>query len=70
MIGKRIGIQPTARFVLDAILSEERDRSAQMTITNVGFDMTPLAAGAGGRRHRLDHQHPGAVGDRRRTAST
>lgn len=45
MIGRRIGIQPTARFVLDAILSKNKIDPAQMTITNIGFDMTPLVAG-------------------------
>ena len=45
MIGKRIGIQPTARFVLDAILSKNKIDPAQMTITNIGFDMMPLVAG-------------------------
>jgi len=44
MIGKRIGIQPTARFVLDAILSKNRIDPSQLTITNIGFDMTPLVA--------------------------
>jgi len=45
LIGKRIGIQPTARFVLDAILSKNKIDPSQMTITNIGFDMTPLVAG-------------------------
>jgi NitT/TauT family transport system substrate-binding protein len=44
MIGKRIGIQPTARFVLDAILSKNKIDPSQMTITNIGFDMMPLVA--------------------------
>jgi len=44
MIGKRIGIQPTARFVLDAILSKNRIDPSQLTITNIGFDMMPLVA--------------------------
>jgi NitT/TauT family transport system substrate-binding protein len=44
MIGKRIGIQPTARFVLDAILSKNNIDPAQLTITNIGFDMAPLVA--------------------------
>jgi NitT/TauT family transport system substrate-binding protein len=45
MIGKRIGIQPTARFVLDAILAQNKIDPAQMQITNIGFDMTPLVTG-------------------------
>ncbi len=44
MIGKRIGIQPTARFVLDAILAKNGIDPSEMTITNIGFDMTPLVA--------------------------
>jgi len=42
MIGKRIGIQPTARFVLDAILEKNQIDPSKLTITNIGFDMTPL----------------------------
>jgi NitT/TauT family transport system substrate-binding protein len=42
MVGKRIGIQPTARFVLDAILEKNQIDPASLTITNIGFDMTPL----------------------------
>jgi len=45
MIGKRIGIQPTARFVLDAILEKNQIDPAKLTITNIGFDMTPLTTG-------------------------
>ena len=45
MIGKRIGIQPTARFVLDAILAKNKIDPSSMEITNIGFDMTPLVAG-------------------------
>ena len=45
MVGKRIGIQPTARFVLDAILAKNKIDPSEMTITNIGFDMTPLVAG-------------------------
>lgn len=45
MIGKRIGIQPTARFVLDAILAQNKIDPSQMDITNIGFDMTPLVSG-------------------------
>jgi NitT/TauT family transport system substrate-binding protein len=45
MVGKRIGIQPTARFVLDAILAKNNIDPSTLTITNIGFDMTPLMAG-------------------------
>jgi NitT/TauT family transport system substrate-binding protein len=45
MIGKRIGIQPTARFVLDAILAQNKIDPSQLDITNIGFDMTPLLTG-------------------------
>ncbi|MDR6903548.1 ABC transporter substrate-binding protein [Rhizobium miluonense] len=45
MVGKRIGIQPTARFVLDAILLKNHIDPSSLTITNIGFDMTPLTTG-------------------------
>lgn len=45
MVGKRIGIQPTARFVLDAILLKNKIDPSSLTITNIGFDMTPLTTG-------------------------
>ena len=45
MIGKRIGIQPTARYVLDAILLKNNIDPSRLTITNIGFDMTPLTTG-------------------------
>jgi len=45
MIGKRIGIQPTARYVLDAILAKNKIDPAKVAVTDVGDDMTPLAAG-------------------------
>jgi NitT/TauT family transport system substrate-binding protein len=45
MIGKRIGIQPTARYVLDAILVKNKIDPSSLTITNIGFDMTPLTTG-------------------------
>jgi len=45
MVGKRIGIQPTARFVLDAILAKNKIDPSSLTITNIGFDMTPLVTG-------------------------
>jgi len=45
LVGKRIGIQPTARYVLDAILLKNNIDPASLTITNIGFDMTPLTTG-------------------------
>jgi NitT/TauT family transport system substrate-binding protein len=45
MIGKRIGTQPTARYVLDAILVKNGIDPSSLTITNIGFDMTPLTTG-------------------------
>ena len=45
MVGKRIGIQPTARYVLDAILVKNKIDPTSLQITNIGFDMTPLVAG-------------------------
>jgi NitT/TauT family transport system substrate-binding protein len=45
MVGKRIGIQPTARYVLDAILVKNGIDPATLQITNIGFDMGPLVAG-------------------------
>ncbi|MBY3022414.1 ABC transporter substrate-binding protein [Rhizobium leguminosarum] len=45
MIGKRIGIQPTARYVLDAILLKNNIDPSSLIITNIGFDMTPLMTG-------------------------
>ena len=45
MVGKRIGIQPTARFALDAILAKNGIDPASLTVTNIGFDMTALTTG-------------------------
>ena len=45
MVGKRIGIQPTARYVLDAILVKNAIDPSSLQITNIGFDMSPLIAG-------------------------
>ena len=45
MIGKRIGIQPTARYVLEAILVKNKIDPGKVAVTDVGADMTPLAAG-------------------------
>ena len=45
MIGKRIGIQPTARVVIDAIIAQNKLDASKITIVNVGFDKAPLARG-------------------------
>jgi NitT/TauT family transport system substrate-binding protein len=42
MIGKRIGIQPTARFVLDIILQENNIDPKSLEIVTIGWDMMPL----------------------------
>jgi NitT/TauT family transport system substrate-binding protein len=44
-VGKRIGIQPTARFVLDAILAKHNIKPSQLEIVSMGFDMGPLVSG-------------------------
>jgi len=43
--GKKIGIQPTARFVMDAILAKNNIDPSSVTIVNVGFDKAPLVRG-------------------------
>ena len=43
MVGKRIGTQPTARFVLDALLAKAGIDQSELEIMTVGFDMGPLA---------------------------
>lgn len=43
--GKKIGIQPTARFVMDAILAKNGIDAADVTVVNVGFDKGPLVRG-------------------------
>ncbi len=45
MIGKRIGIQPTARFVLDMILAKHEIDPSQLDILSMGFDMGALVTG-------------------------
>lgn len=45
MIGKKIGIQPTARVVIDAIIAKNKLDASQITIVNVGFDKAPLERG-------------------------
>jgi NitT/TauT family transport system substrate-binding protein len=45
MIGKRIGIQPTARFVLEMILAKHGIEPSQLDIVSIGFDMGPLITG-------------------------
>jgi NitT/TauT family transport system substrate-binding protein len=43
--GKRIGIQPTARFAMDAVAARNGIDITEMTIMNVGFDKGPLVRG-------------------------
>jgi len=43
--GMRIGIQPTARFIMDAVLAKTGIDPADVTIVNVGFDKAPLVRG-------------------------
>ena len=45
MIGKKIGIQPTARVVIDAIIAKHKLDASKITIVNVGFDKAPLVSG-------------------------
>lgn len=45
LIGKKIGIQPTARPTLDALLATNGIDPDDLDISTMGFDMTPLAVG-------------------------
>lgn len=45
MVGKRIGTQPTARFVLDILLKKYEIDPSQLEIVMIGFDMAPLVTG-------------------------
>jgi len=45
LYGKRIGIQPTARSTLDALIAKAKLDVSKLNISTMGFDMTPLAAG-------------------------
>ena len=45
MVGKKIGIQPTARVVIDAIIAKNNLDASQITVVNVGFDKAPLERG-------------------------
>ena len=45
LIGKRIGIQPTARFIIDAILKQNSIDPARVQVINIGFDKAPLVRG-------------------------
>jgi NitT/TauT family transport system substrate-binding protein len=45
MRGRRIGTQPTARFVLDALLAKAGIDQDEVEIVTVGWDMGPLANG-------------------------
>jgi NitT/TauT family transport system substrate-binding protein len=44
-VGKRVGIQPTAHWVIDAILAKHKIDPAQVKVSSIGFDMTPLVSG-------------------------
>lgn len=44
-VGKRIGIQPTARFVLEIILAQHKIDPKSLEIVNIGWDMNPLVVG-------------------------
>ncbi len=41
----RVGVQPTARFLIDAIAAKHGIPSENITVIPVGFDKTPLIAG-------------------------
>ena len=43
--GLRIGIQPTARFLIDAIAAKNGIDVGDLTVVNVGFDKAPLVRG-------------------------
>ena len=45
MIGKKIAIQPTGRFVMDLIFMKNKIDPASVTVINAGSDVTPLLAG-------------------------
>jgi NitT/TauT family transport system substrate-binding protein len=45
MIGKKIGIQPTARVVFDAIIAKNKLDVSKITVVNIGFDKAPLVRG-------------------------
>jgi NitT/TauT family transport system substrate-binding protein len=45
MVGKKIGIQPTARVVIDAIIAKNNLDASKITVVNVGFDKAPLERG-------------------------
>ena len=61
LIGKRVGIQPTARSSLDALLAKTKIDPAKVNIQTIGFDMTPLVGRRGRCGDRLDHQYAGAI---------
>lgn len=45
LVGKRLGIQPTARFVIEALAALHGIPTDDLTIINVGFDKAPLLRG-------------------------
>lgn len=45
LIGKRVGVQPTARSSLDALMAKAKIDPSGLEISTIGFDMTPLVTG-------------------------
>jgi len=45
LIGKRVGTQPTARYVTDALLKKYNIDQSRLQVINMGFDMAPLVNG-------------------------
>ncbi len=45
LIGKRVGTQPTARYVTDALLKKYKIDPGRLQVINMGFDMAPLVNG-------------------------
>ena len=45
LIGKRVGTQPAARYVTDALLKKYKIDPSKVQVVNMGFDMAPLVNG-------------------------
>jgi NitT/TauT family transport system substrate-binding protein len=45
LVGKRVGTQPTARYVTDALLKKYKIDPSRLQVINMGFDMAPLING-------------------------
>lgn len=45
LIGKRVGTQPAARYVTDALLKKYKIDPGKVQVINMGFDMAPLVNG-------------------------